>query len=64
MYEVYSRLRDERGFTDYRVAKETGIATSTLAAWKSGYYTPKIDKLAKIAQLFGVPVSYFLGGEE
>lgn len=60
MYEAYARLRDERGMTDYKVCKETGIASATLSAWKSGHYTPKIDKLLKIAKLFNVTVTDLL----
>ena len=40
--------------TDYRVAKETGISTATLTQWKHGRSTPKVDKMLKIANLFGV----------
>lgn len=64
MYEIYARMRDERGMTDYQVAKQTNIAGQTLYAWKDGKYTPKIDKLRKIAKLFGVPVGELLGTEE
>lgn len=64
MYTKYARLRDDREVTDYRVAKETGIATSTLSAWKAGFYRPKIDKLILLAQYFDVPVDYFLEEEE
>lgn len=54
MYEKYEALKKKFGVTDYRVAKETGIAQATLSAWKSGEYTPKADKLALIADFFGV----------
>ena len=54
MYEKYSKLRDERHMTDYRVAKETGISTVTFTNWKHGRSTPKVDKIKKIADLFGV----------
>lgn len=54
MYEKYAKLRDERHMTDYRVAKETGISTATLTQWKHGRSTPKVDKMLKIANLFGV----------
>lgn len=60
MYKKYAELRDAKGVTDYQVAKETGIATATLSEWKKGTYTPKADKLAKLAQYFGVNVSEFL----
>lgn len=56
MYEKYAKIRDELGYTDYRVAKETGISTSTLSEWKAGITKPKVDKLILIADLFGVTV--------
>jgi transcriptional regulator with XRE-family HTH domain len=51
--------------TTYQVAKATGISSVTFTDWKKGRYTPKVDKLLKIAQYFGVTVEYFLdeGGE-
>ncbi len=64
MYEKYVELRDEKNVTDYRVADETGITKSTFSDWKSGRSSPKIDKLKKIADYFGVPIEYFLGNEE
>lgn len=60
MYANYAALRDERHMTDYQVAKETGIGPATLYEWKSGLYTPKVDKLAKIAKLFNVPLEALL----
>ena len=30
-YEKYAKLRDERGYSDYRVSKETGIGAATLS---------------------------------
>lgn len=60
MYEKYATLRDKKGVTDYEVAKNTGIQTSTLTNWKYGRYTPKVDKLKKLADYFGKPIEYFL----
>lgn len=60
MYEKYVKLRDEKHVTDYRVALDTGITRSTFADWKTGRSEPKIDKLKKIADYFGVPIEYFL----
>ena len=59
MYEKFEKLLEERGVTAYRVAQETGVTTSTLTCWKNGDYTPKADKLLKIADFFGVPLEYF-----
>lgn len=61
MYEIYERLRDERGLSDYAIAKELGIGRSTFSEWKKGDYTPKYDKLKKIADYFGVSTDYLQG---
>lgn len=60
MYKRYAELRDRAGVTDYEVGKQTGIATSTLSNWKAGRYTPKADKIKKLADYFGVSIDYFL----
>lgn len=60
MYEKFSLLIKEKGVTAYRVAKCTGLASSLFSEWKKGKSTPKADKLKKIADYFGVPVTYFL----
>lgn len=64
MYDVFRQLLEENGKTAYEVAKETGVATSTLTEWKKGTYTPKIDKLIKIANYFNVPVTIFISEEK
>lgn len=60
MYENYVKLRDEKGVTDYRVSKDTGITKSTFSDWKNGRSAPKIEKLSLLAKYFGVPIEYFL----
>ncbi|MBD2861637.1 helix-turn-helix domain-containing protein [Paenibacillus oceani] len=62
MYEKFEQLLKEQNVTPYRVAKETGITTATFTSWKQGKYTPKQDKLQKIADYFGKPLDYFTGG--
>ena len=64
MYEVYAKLRDEKGVTDYQVAKEIGIPRSTFSGWKNGVYKPKRDKLQKIADYFNVSAEYMLTGKD
>lgn len=63
MYEIFEQLLKEHGVTAYRVAKETGVTTATLTSWKKGVYTPKQEKLQKIADYFGVTVDYLMGTE-
>ena len=60
MYEKYEELLLKTGETSYQVSKATGIGQNTLSNWKTGRSRPKVDKLQKIADHFGVPVSYFL----
>lgn len=60
MYEIFSELLQKYGVTPYKVSKETGVSQSTLSDWKRGVSTPKPDKLQKIADYFGVPLTYFL----
>ena len=60
MYQKYAILRDKAGVTDYEVAQNTGIATATLTNCKDGRYTPKIDKIQKLSDYFGVPVTDLL----
>ena len=63
MYKKFEKLLNERGITAYQVGKDTGVSTATLTEWKKGTYTPKADKLMKIAEYFGVPIEYFLKEE-
>ena len=64
LYKKYAELRDKKGITDYRVAKDTGISTATLTNWKYNRYKPKTDKLKALADYFGVDIEYFLDDEE
>lgn len=64
MYEIYCKLRDEKGIKDSDVVKSTGITKSTFSDWKSGRSKPKNDKLQKIADYFGVTVDYLTTGKE
>lgn len=63
LYKKYLELKEKSGVTDYEVAKKTGVSTSTLTNWKYGRYTPKTDKLKKLADYFGVPLETLLEEE-
>ena len=60
MYKKYVQLRDAKGVNDYAVSKETGIGKSTFSDWKAGRSQPKLDKIKKIADYFGISVDEFL----
>ena len=60
-YERIFELIDEKGLTAYRVSKDTGISQASLADWRKGRSKPKIDKLQKLSEYFGVSIMYLTG---
>lgn len=60
MYSKFAELLKKNNKTAYKVALATNISTSTLSDWKRGRSRPKLDKLQKIANYFGVPITYFI----
>ena len=64
LYERYAKIRDLKGFTDYKVANITKIGTPTISNWKQGKYTPKEDKLRKIADVLEVTVDFLTGNTD
>lgn len=62
MWEIFVKLCEEKGVSSYRVSEETGIKTATFSGWRRGLYTPKDDKLQKIADFFEVPLSFLKTG--
>lgn len=63
MFKVLQELMEAKKLRIADVQKATGIPYSTFTDWKAGRYTPKIDKLQKIADYFGVTVEYLLTGD-
>ena len=63
MYKRFEKLLKKKGVTAYRVAKDAGLNPSMFTEWKKGSYTPKVDKIAKIADYFGVSMDYFIKGD-
>jgi transcriptional regulator with XRE-family HTH domain len=60
-YERFRELCSENAVRPGTVARETDISTSTMTSWKQGKYTPKQDKLQRIADFFGVSLEYLMG---
>ncbi len=59
-YSKFERLLSIKGVTASEVSKATRVSRSALTDWKMGRYTPKLDKIQKIADYFGVAMSYFI----
>lgn len=61
-YENFIDLCNKKGVKPGTVARMTGISTATITAWKQDKYTPKQDKLQKIADYFEVSLDNLLNG--
>lgn len=59
-YDKFDYLCTAKGVKPIDVSKATGISTATLSSWKNGKYTPKQDKLQKIADYFGVTIDFIM----
>lgn len=65
LYETILRLCEQRGITGYRLCEDVGISKSTLTDLKMGRKKSlSAGVAAKIADYFGVSVSYLLHGED
>lgn len=64
MYDKFVERLQIKGVKVADVARATNINPTLFSEWKKGKSNPKIDKLQKIADYFGVPLSYFTGGDD
>lgn len=55
------KARQETGFTQREIEKETGISQSQLAKYETGKLEPDIEKLGILADFYGVSVDWLLG---
>lgn len=62
-FEIVSSLCDNRGISMTSLAAILKISKSNITNWKNGSI-PKMDKVAKIANYFGVSADYLLGNEQ
>lgn len=60
-YDRIFEIMKEKELTAYRVSKDTGISQASLADWRKGRSKPKIDKLQKLSEYFGVSIQYLTG---
>ncbi len=58
-YAVFERLKAEKGVTSYRVAHDLNIPECNFSTWKKRGFTPRYERLKKIADYFGVTVDDF-----
>ena len=62
-YDRYAALCQEKNLTPSKAAEEIGLNKASVTNWKKNGYTPRADVLQRIADYFGVSVSFLLGVE-
>ena len=59
-----SKLREQAGMSQEKLAKRLGITRSSVNAWEMGISTPSTQYIAELAGLFRVSADYLLGLNE
>ena len=54
-----TRLRLERGWTEYQLAENSGLSQSTISTWYRKGQTPTIQSLDKVCAGLGISLSQF-----
>lgn len=62
MGERIARCRQERGLTRKELAKLVYVTTQSVYYCESGRSMPRIDTLARMADIFGVTIDYLVRG--
>ena len=57
-------LKNQRGWSDYKLSLESGIAQSTLATMKQRKTPLKVDALQSICEAFGITLAQFFLEDE
>ena len=62
--ERITALREERHWTEYQLAEQSGLTQSTISSWYRKGMLPTIPSLSKICDAFGITISQFFLGDE
>lgn len=57
-------LRIERGWAQEYVARQVDVSLTAYNNWELGKSIPRANHLAKLADLYNVPVDYIMGRTE
>ena len=63
-WNIFYDLCTKHGKAPNAVAKDLQLSSASITYWKKGERNPSKSALKKIADYFGVSVSYLLGNEE
>ena len=67
MIPVLDRIthyRDQKGWSEYQLATESGLTQSTISSWYRKKLLPSIPSLEKICNAFGITLSQFFAESE
>lgn len=62
IYERIESLRKSQGLSQWKLEKQLGFSNGSISKWKNS--TPKVERLQKLADFFGVSVEYLMTGKE
>ncbi len=62
--EKILRLRTARGMSQGGLAEQLGVSRQSVSKWETGQSIPDLDKIIKLADLFGVTTDYLVREQE
>ncbi len=62
--EKLKKIRTLKQLTQSEMAQKIGLTPSSYSNWELGKRKPRLNKLKKVADVFGVPVSYLTDDKE
>lgn len=62
--EKILRLRTARGMSQGDLAEQLGVSRQSVSKWETGQSIPDLDKIIKLADLFGVTTDYLVRERE
>lgn len=54
-------IREEKGFSQEKLARKLKVAQSTVGMWESGKRTPKLGELNRLARILNITVNRLIG---
>lgn len=58
------QLQQQRGWTDYRIAKEAGLSSNTVSNIYRRYNVPSIPTLEALCKAFGITMAQFFAEDD
>lgn len=59
--ERMKELRAGKKMSQGEIARDIGVAQSTVGGWEAGNREPNIDMLVRLSEYFGVTIDYLVG---